>query len=508
MFAAHLNLGKGGHPMHLDETSGTPFYQQVFDHFRAGIEAGAYPAGSKLPSIRGLAADQKCSRNTIEAAYQLLVQEGFAVSRPGSGYFICDISLLQATPQGRTAAPRADMRPRTRAAASSAQVASDAALADNAAHGAPTSHAPAPATYDFTYGNLQTGTFPAASWRAITDDVLLSVERSAADTYTDPCGEYELRHEIAWRLGALRSIECTPEQVVVQGGTQSSLQNLLALFDVARDAVAMEDPGYDGVRAAIERAHFRVLPCRVMEGADAFLADVRASGARLAYVTPSSQFPTSGSMALETRRSLLSWANETDAYILEDDYCRDFRYKERPVPPLRSIDERGRVVYMGTFSKSLSPALRMNYLVLPPELLERWRTAFAGSYPAVPWLSQVVLGRFMSSGQWDRHLRRVQARNRRKYDALTEALRTCMGERVEVMENGTGLHLLVNVRDGRPQEELVTLAREAGVLVYETNKYWMQRDHALKSCVLVGFSAIAEKDIEPGIQALAQAWFG
>ena len=144
------------------------------------------------------------------------------------------------------------------------------------------------------------------------------------------------------------------------------------------------------------------------------------------------------------------------------------RYRERSLPPLASMDERGRVIYMGTFSKSLSPALRINYLVLPEPLLAQWREAFAASYSPVPWLNQKVLARFMTDGSWDRHVRRVQAKNRRKYTALLAALEETMGDKIEVMENGTGLHLLVRVPDGRGQDELIAQAAAADVAVYPT----------------------------------------
>ena len=184
------------------------------------------------------------------------------------------------------------------------------------------------------------------------------------------------------------------------------------------------------------------------------------------------------------------------------------RYRERSLPPLASMDERGRVIYMGTFSKSLSPALRINYLVLPEPLLAQWREAFAASYSPVPWLNQKVLARFMTDGSWARHVRRVQAKNRRKYTALLAALEETMGDKIEVMENGTGLHLLVRVPDGRGQDELIAQAAAADVAVYPTGKYWADPDHHPDSVVLIGFSSIAEADIRPGIEALARAWFG
>lgn len=463
--------------MHLDENSATPFYQQLFDQIRESIESGAYPQGSKLPSIRGLAANLGCARNTVETAYHLLAQEGYVESRPGSGYIVQNVAYLH----------------------------HDAAPAEPAAVlGRPLKST----RYDFTYGNLEAGTFPAAAWRAITDDILLSVESVGCDAYNSPFGEAGLREAIAWRLTTQRGIDCTPGQIVVQGGTQASVQNLLALFDAATDIVAMEEPGYDGVRTVIERSRFRVAPCPVAQGDGVFLDALYASGARLAYLTPSSQFPTCQVMPVDVREQVLKWAERTDAYILEDDYCRDFRYRERSLPPLASMDTQGRVIYMGTFSKSLSPALRINYLELPEPLLAFWKLHYGNSYSPVPWLNQQVLARFMADGSWDRHVRRVQAKNRRKYETLTRVLRETMGNEVDILENGTGLHLLVRVRDGRSQEDLIHAAREADVKVYGTQKYWANPAHTPDSTVLVGFSAIPEEDIEPGIRALAKAWFG
>lgn len=465
--------------MHLDESSPIPYYQQVYDHFHHGIADGTYPVHGKLPSIRSLADQLRCSRNTIEAAYQLLVQEGYVVSKPGSGYVIQDLRHLDEAPSGGAPYPNA---------------ANQAAVVKKA-------------RYDFTYGNLQAGTFPALTWRTISDDVLLSVDAVMADTYTEANGEWALRAEIAWRLSMTRGIKCDPSQVIIQGGTQASVQNLLTLFDPAIDIVAMEDPGYDAVRVVLERNRFEIAYCDVVSQGGKFISDVLTSNAKLIYVTPSSQFPTTRVMGVPMREKLIEWARETSAYILEDDYCREFRYVDRALPPLRSMDA-DHVIYMGTFSKSISPALRINYLVLPHDLLEQWNKAFAEAYPAVPWLSQVVLARFLKDGHRDRHLRKQQTRNKRKYETLVNAIQEAMGDKVEVLKNGTGLHLLVNVLDGRPQEELIAVALEHDVRVYDTNRYWVRKDHPLAGCVLVGFSAIDEGDIEPGIKALAEAWFG
>ncbi|MVX61800.1 GntR family transcriptional regulator [Enterorhabdus mucosicola] len=199
--------------MHLDDRLDTPLYQQLFDQLRHRIEEGDQPEGSRLPPIRSMAADLGCARNTVENAYALLAQEGYVKSRPGSGYIVQNVAFVQAD-------------------------ADRGALLAEPLIGAKASRA----RYDFTYSDLEPGTFPAMTWRAITDDILLSVESTGCDAYNDPLGEESLRAAIAWRLSTQRGIDCTPAQIVVQGGTQTSVQNLLALFDPVRDAVAMEDP--------------------------------------------------------------------------------------------------------------------------------------------------------------------------------------------------------------------------------------------------------------------------
>lgn len=462
----------------LDTDSKVNLYQQVFTQLRDAIHNGLLTEGMKLPAIRELAADLECSRNTIETAYRLLLQEGYVTSRPGYGYIVQKVALLHADPikgEDDQAEPL-DATPLI--------------------------------TYDFTYGNLQPGTFPATSWRTITDAILRDMTAIKADCYTDTLGEPELRHEIARRLSGARSIACTPDQIIIQGGTEASVANLLTLFDHDKDSIMMEEPGYSGIRDVFLRHGFTVIPVPVEEGTTTYLEALHASKAKLAYVTPSSQFPTCQVMPAEVRKELLEWAQETDAYILEDDYCREFRYRERPIPPLKSLADSERVIYMGTFSKSFSPALRMNYLVLSGKLLERWRATFAHSYPAVPWLNQAVLARFMHSGQWDRHIRRLHAQNMRKFETLVGAIGRHMGQRVAMRQNGTGLHILVDVLDGRTQEELISAAASGGVQVYPTSNYCMVEEPSMKSCILIGFSAIPEDDIDPGIKALAEAWFG
>jgi GntR family transcriptional regulator/MocR family aminotransferase len=354
---------------------------------------------------------------------------------------------------------------------------------------------------------MENGSFPAQLWRRLTSEILSGCDVGRASVYANSLGEPGLREQIARTIHANSGVNCHPAQVVMQAGTQAGLHHLLTLFDPLRDVIAIEEPGYDGARSVFENARFRLFPIPVYEGNDSFIESLHDSHARLAYVTPSNQFPTGKVFQMGVRQRLLKWASTENAYIIEDDYCREFRYTTRPLPSLQSLDHDERVIYLGTFSKALSPALRMSYLVLPPDLLFEWNKLFENHYPEVPWLSQAVLQSYMEKGHWTKHLRKAQAQNKRKYQALVGALQKHMGGRVDIMENGSGLHLLVGVLDGRNQDELVKSAGQLGVRVYETNRYWMGAEHPMRNYILIGFSAIAESRIEPGIARLAQAWF-
>jgi GntR family transcriptional regulator/MocR family aminotransferase len=491
------------------------------------IMTGVYPAGTKLPPIRKLADDLAISRNTVEAAYQQLTQEGYVSSRIGSGFVVetLDLSSKDAENHPETASRNflerlaatglwesgaaermnrlldgndSDYRRHELTAETNRPLAGDDVLPKDALP---------PIRFDFTFGNLPTGTFPSQLWRKLTAEVLSGTEAFKASSYTDKLGERSLREQIALRLQVASGVNCHPAQIVIQAGTQASLRNLLTLFDPLRDVIAMEEPGYDGVRSLFESNRFRLHPLAVHLGPDDFIKSLYASKARLAYITPSNQFPTGKVLPLGTRQRLLKWASEENVYIIEDDYCREFRYNVRPLPSLQSLDRNDRVIYMRTFSKALSPALRMNYLVLPPNLLFEWNKRFEKQYSEVPWLNQAVLARYLADGFWDKHLRRMLAHNKRKYNLLVGALQSAMGQRVDILANGSGLHLLVGVLDGRSQHELLALARRAGVKVYGTDCYWMANHHPMENYVLIGFSAIDENSIEAGVARLAEAWF-
>ena len=362
--------------------------------------------------------------------------------------------------------------------------------------------------YDFTYRNLEPGSFPSLEWKALVDDVLLSPVAAACNSYNDSIGEFHLREEIARHIAFSRGVHCDSDQIVIQGGTQPALQNLLMLFDPTLDSVAMENPGYVGARMVFERCGFNAVPCSVIAGESDYVQSVEASNAKIAYTTPSNQFPMGTVLSSSNRKRLLSWAHSTDAYIVEDDYCHELDFQNDMHLALAALDGCERVIYMGTFSKSLSPALRINYLVLPYTLLEIWRTCFKEAYPAVNWLTQETLARYLESDRYSRHIRRMLLRNKKKHEELLNALIEFMGDRINIVQSSAGLHMLVETKDSRSQDELIDSARLAGVKVYGTENYWMTYPHPLENCILIGFSSIRLEHIRPGIERLADAWFG
>lgn len=475
-----------------------PLYEQIYAQIVERIVNDIYAPGTRLPSIRDLASSLQCSCNTVSAAYKVLIQEGFVMSHPGSGFYISDDDLfLDRIKLERKSFealhPQNEGPFRDESASAEFQ---ECASIDNSN-----------VVFDFTYRNLEPGSFPQLEWKALNDDVLLSPIAVFCNFYTDSEGEYHLREAIARHIAVSRDIHCRPEQIIIQDGTQPALQNLLMLFDPRTDSVAMENPGYTGSRLVFERCGFETIPCPVLDDEIWFPDAVANSGAKLVYTTPSNQFPMGTVMREKERQSLLRWAYKTDAYIIEDDYCYELNYRNKVQRALRTLDQHDRVIYMGTFSKSLSPALRINFMVLPDALLKKWRDCFDEAYSAVNWLTQEVLARYLESGRYSRHIRRTLLQNKRKYETLNDALEYYMGDRVNVMEGGSGLHVLVEVKDGRSQDELIALARSVDVAVYDTDKYWMTHPHPLESCVLIGFSAIEEQLIRPGIKRLAQAWF-
>ncbi|ACV21813.1 HTH-type transcriptional regulatory protein gabR [Slackia heliotrinireducens] len=481
----------------IDRSSTTNLYTQIYEGIRQDIESGDLVAGEKLTPIRRLAHELHVSRNTVEMAYQQLLTEGFVKSRTGSGYVVNDVEFMrvkfgEAFPAASSVVPKG--------------TSIEAVFAEDPYN------TKSDTPYDFTYGDRSPKSFPSRTWRLLTDEVLETVGGRTAQ-YGNAWGEPGLRIEIARWLRRTRSVDCTADQIVILPGTQPAVDSILTLFNSQFDIVGMEDPGYRGVRDVFRNRGFTVVPLPAAIGGEMepnvhFTDALQASNAKLVFLTPSVQFPTGSLMPILTRIRTLRWAMDNDAFIIEDDYCREFLYSDRPLQTLQSMDTDGRVIYLGTMSKMLSPALRVSYMVLPQRLMSRWKRAHEQYYCPVPWLTQEVLRLYMARGYWTRNTRRVTAEYEAIHALVMESLDREMGDRIDILGGTAGLYLLVRTKDGRTQEELIRLAAQQDVRVYPTRLYCMQSMHGMDGYVLLGFSAIEKENVAEGIRRLRVAWFG
>ncbi|MDO4533601.1 MAG: PLP-dependent aminotransferase family protein [Coriobacteriia bacterium] len=475
----------------IDRNDSTPFYRQIYNQVVESIETGAYRMDDRLPSIRKFALDLGVSRNTVEQAYTLLAQEGYAEARPGSGYFINPVDSLRQTTRDFSSEYLADLE--------------KLLVRQKELHNQP------PCQFDFAYDRMDAEAFPYSRWARISRDIMLDPCRFDVCRYADRQGLPELREQISTYLIKEQDIVAHPEQIVILPTTRRAFSSILLLFRQDEAVVYVDNPGYPEAYHAARLSGYEVAPHTIypnFQWSNLKVAPEHADKVKLIYTTPANQYPTNALLGLEERQAFVKWAAENNAYIIEDEYCHEFRYGGPHLPSLHALDTEGRVITMGTFSKSLAPSFCLTYVVLPPKLMLKWLSPPGLLHAQAPWQTQYTLAEFMRGDYWYAHLRRLQTAYRRKYDAILEAIDAYLGDRVEYLQQETGLHVLVRTRDGRPEEELIRLARQAGVRVYPTSQDWVSSKPEDWNYVLVGYSAIPLEKIKAGIRTLAHAWFG
>jgi GntR family transcriptional regulator / MocR family aminotransferase len=423
----------------LDRQGEAPLLRQLYLELRRAVLAGVLPPGARLPATRALAQQLGVARNTVVAAYDQLLAEGFIEGRTGAGSYVS-----RDLPQGLEvrATPAAAPAPNP----------------------APIPNMAQPGTAPFNTGRTAWDERTARIWRQLT---LRRLQRPdpAMLGYCDPQGAYPLRAAIAAYLGAARAVRCTPEQVVVTSGAQQAIGLVLRVLLGPGDAAWIEDPAYPAVRAAMAAAGARIIAVPVDGQGMVVGAGVAAApDARLAYVTPSSQYPLGVTLSMARRMELLAWARTARGWVIEDDYDSEFRYAGRPLAALQGVDEGGRVIYIGTFSKVLFPGLRLGYAVLPPELLQPVLAArlLADWHPAT--LQEGVVTDFLQEGHFAQHLRRMRQRYRIARDALVEALARECGDPLSVEAPDQGMKLIAWLRPGLRDTEVAAAAAARGII--------------------------------------------
>ena len=362
----------------LKKTPGHPLYEQLYQSIRDDIAAGRLPAGSRLPSKRVLAAHLGVSVVTVESAYAQLLAEGYAEARPRSGVYVCAIgSSVPVQPPHMPSLPQ------------------------------PT--APEP-LFDLSGGTGEDVPFPASVWVRTMREVIADKRLMQP---VDFAGAPELRAAIAAHLEQARGLRVSPEQIFIGAGTEY-LYGLIVQLLGRRLRYAVEDPGYRKISGIYAANDVTVCPIG-LDSEGLSVEALRASGAQIAHISPAHHYPTGIVMPIRRRNALLAWAAEaSERYIIEDDYDSELRHTGLPVPPLFSLDGQGRVLYLSTFSQTIAPSLRIAYLCLPPQLMERLRTQLGFYACAVPSFEQFTLARFIASGDYERHLNRLRRQNKNK----------------------------------------------------------------------------------------------
>src|SRR5262249_31398926 len=420
----------------LDEASATPFYRQIYGRIAGAVLDGRLAPGARLPSARSLAAQLSIARGTVETAYHLLAGEGYIVARGAAGTLVTpalDRALLKSG--GAARSDRTQIAP----AVNSMSVGPPAL---------------------FRMGLPALDAFPSKIWSRLFARQARSL--GPVDlTYQSPAGQEALRIQVARYLAVARGVSCSPEQVFITGGFQGALGLVIRCLLQPGDVAWVEDPGYDNARKALRLAGARIVGVPVdRDGVDVAKAVAKAPSARLAVVTPTHQAPLTVSLSLPRRMALLAWVARNEAWIVEDDYDSEYRYLGKPLPALKSLDRHDRVLFVGSFSKVLSPGLRCGYLVVPAELIERFAAIADLLQPPPAALVQATIAAFLEQGYLGRHIRRMRQLYAERRAALTEALREHVRSLDIELQPG-GMHLVARLPQGTDDAELVAdLLRE------------------------------------------------
>jgi GntR family transcriptional regulator/MocR family aminotransferase len=458
----------------LDSKSAEPLYIQLANYIKQEILSGRIKPKEKLPSKRNLSDYLGLSLNTIQSAYEQLCAEGYLESKPRKGLFVTtfdnDINFNRMYFQ------------KSESMKKPAQI---------------------NAKIDFNSGKVDLEQFPYTLWRKLSIQSLYE-DQGNLFYNGDPQGEQLLREQITSHLFASRGVRCSPEQIIIGAGTQV-LIGLLCLIIGKDNIYALENPGFHRTKITLQDLGVQTVSIPLDEdGID--IKRLKNTDANVVYVTPSHQFPNGMIMPISRRMELLKWAEEQNGYIIEDDYDGEYRYKGKPIPSLQGLDTNENVVYLGTFSKSLIPSIRISYMVLPSSLTKRYQDHFTIYKQTVSRLHQDTLYRFIKDGHWESHLNKMRTLYRKKHNTLMLAINNYLGEKVNVIGEKSGLHIVLEVKNNMKEDELINKAINVGVKVYPLSIYFQGAIGSTGPRILLGFGGLSETEIDTGIGLLKEAW--
>lgn len=461
----------------LSYDSRTPLYEQIYQNIKEKIQTGSLPYGEKLPSSRLLSEQLLVSRSTINSAYEQLLSEGYIYSVEKSGYFVADIGSM--LPTASSVLQESFLPP---------QIGSKTTTSVEC--------------YSFSPFALDMKLFPHTIWRRLMNDAVNNLN-SQTLMLGDSIGDTAFRAAIAGYLSQSRGVICSPDQILVGAGTDYLLLLLCGLLS-NKKKIAMENPTYLRAYRIFQGQSFLVNPIPVTtRGMD--ISALRNSDSEIAYLTPSHQYPLGAVMPVTARNELLDWAYRVpDRYIIEDDHDSEFRYKGMPIPAMQGMDTQGRVIYLGTFSRAIAPAIRISYMVLPPKLMQQYQERFPYYASTVSRVDQEILTRFITEGHFERHLNKMRKLYHQKHDVMLRALK-CFGDSISISGENAGLHLVVSFHGYGTEADIQARAASVGLKLYSLKEHEIAPISPLSPTFLLGFAGMEETKIEQQIALLFHA---
>lgn len=458
---------------HLNKSSNIPIYEQLYVYIKEEILEGRIEYGTKLPSKRKLADFLRISQNTVETAYEQLTAEGYVRAYPRRGYFVMAYEELEYV--------KKNQHPLEHAITNQQEI-----------------------KYDFHPSAIDTENFPFTKWRKLAKNTI-SEENHSLLLLGDSLGEMELRQEIAQYLYHARGVQCSPEQIIVGAGSEILLQQLLLLFD-EETVYGVEDPGYHLILRILKSFPNEVFPLGI-DDEGVKVESINDKNINIVYVTPSHHFPYGTVLSVNRRTKLLKWAlADKNRYIIEDDYDSEFRYSGKSIPSLHSMDHGEKVIYLGAFSKSLMPSIRISYMVLPKLLLQEYKEKLSYLHSSsVSRIDQHILAQFLKEGDFERHVNRMRKIYRRKLEKVLELLKPYQ-DKLSVMGEHSGFHIVLVVNNGMTEEELVQKAVKANIKIYPLSTYSLEIETELPPKIVLGFAGIPEDELESAVQLLLTSW--
>lgn len=457
----------------LDEAGNKPLYEQIYEYIKDQIKLGNLPAKTRLPSTRKLAEHLGVSRSTTQMAYDQLISEGYLEAVSRKGYFVSELDMLYDIAGGK-----AEGNP----------VAANEGCSW---------------FYDFSPRGIDLESFPYGIWRKLSKNILNGDNKELFSAGENK-GDLRLRQAICTYLYGARGVNCHPEQLIVGAGNEYLLMLLNQILG-NQNIIAMETPTYRQAYRVFERLGHRIIPVE-MDGGGMNVKKLLASDADIAYVMPSHQFPTGIVMPIRRRIELLLWASEKEnRYIIEDDYDSEFRYRGKPIPSLQSADRRGRVIYLGTFSRAVAPAIRVSYMMLPEPLMEIYERTCSFYSSTVSRIDQRILAEFIEGGYYERHLNKMRSIYKAKHDALLEALEP-LSRDFSISGEYAGIHILLTGSHNLSEKKMVRAAQTAGVRVYGLSEFDIGEEEKKtdSATVLLGYANLSREEIVKGAGILCR----